>query len=115
MPAVLSSIPLKRLATRKAKMNDTPFVHQTGISGLHPEREVRLVDDHTICQGNCDHDTHHKDQDFGDAAKEKLNNAGRAIKHTAEKIGDKAGELKDKTKQKIQEGVDAVKRNRSHI
>ncbi|KAK6044665.1 hypothetical protein COOONC_17830 [Cooperia oncophora] len=92
-------------------MNHSPFVPHNAAVGLHPMGHVRLVDDHAIRQGKCDHDTHHKDQDFGDAAKEKLNNAGRAIKHTAEKIGDKAGELKDKTKQKIQEGVDAVKHN----
>ncbi|PIO73809.1 hypothetical protein TELCIR_04219 [Teladorsagia circumcincta] len=31
------------------------------------------------------------------------------LKKTAEKISNKAGELKDKAKQKIQEGADTVK------
>ncbi|KAK5982193.1 hypothetical protein GCK32_019536 [Trichostrongylus colubriformis] len=51
----------------------------------------------------------HKAQEMGNAAKEKINDAGRAVRNTAEKVADKAGELKDKAKQKIQEGADSMK------
>ncbi|PIO73977.1 hypothetical protein TELCIR_04013 [Teladorsagia circumcincta] len=56
-------------------------------------------------------DGSHMTQDTGDSAKGKLNEAGRAIKNTAEKVADKAVELKDKAKEKIQDGVDKIKGN----
>ncbi|KAK6022226.1 hypothetical protein OSTOST_12086 [Ostertagia ostertagi] len=56
-------------------------------------------------------DGSHNAQEAGNTAKGKLNEAGRAIKNTAEKVADKAGELKDKAKEKIQDGVDAIKGN----
>ncbi|KAK5969431.1 hypothetical protein GCK32_001415 [Trichostrongylus colubriformis] len=77
---------------------------------IQPAEQVHLVDDHpmynrTDCQrGDCHMDSCHnchEKKDIGTAAKEKLNDAGRAIKNTAEKIGDKAVELKDKAKDAI--------------
>ncbi|KAK5967165.1 hypothetical protein GCK32_017318 [Trichostrongylus colubriformis] len=47
-----------------------------------------------------------KAQELGHAAKEKMNDAGRAVKNAAEKAGDK-----DKAGQKMHQGADAVKRH----
>ncbi|KAK5969430.1 hypothetical protein GCK32_001414 [Trichostrongylus colubriformis] len=70
----------------------------TGAETLPPADHYRLVDDHSMCaHGDCRDDS----QGIAAAAKEKLNDAGRAIKNTAEKISDKAGELKDKAKDAI--------------
>ncbi|KAK5972603.1 hypothetical protein GCK32_004140 [Trichostrongylus colubriformis] len=74
----------------------------TGAETLPPAEHYRLVEDHTVCaQGECHDDASDKAQGVAAAAKEKLNDAGRTIKNTAEKISDKAGELKDKAKDAI--------------
>ncbi|XGW02604.1 hypothetical protein V3C99_014556 [Haemonchus contortus] len=79
-------------------------------TAMQPSEELRLVDGPTNrCGRYQEPDCTNKGQGFGSAAKEKLHDAGQAIKHTAENIGDKAGELKDKAMNKIQEGADAIK------
>ncbi|XGW02614.1 hypothetical protein V3C99_014562 [Haemonchus contortus] len=82
--------------------------HETAV--MQPAEELRTVDGPTNRYGCCQEpDSTSKGQDFGSAAKEKLHNAGQAIKHTAENIGDKAGELKDKVVHKVHDGADAIK------
>ncbi|PIO73648.1 hypothetical protein TELCIR_04374, partial [Teladorsagia circumcincta] len=77
---------------------------------IHPSEQIRLGGDNPFSH-NIDYnrDGSHMTQDTGDSAKGKLNEAGQAIKHTAEKVADKAVELKDKAKEKIQDGVDKIK------
>ncbi|PIO73982.1 hypothetical protein TELCIR_04018 [Teladorsagia circumcincta] len=59
----------------------------------------------------CDDDCALDHEHVGSAAKGKLNSAGQAIMETAQSIGDKAVELKDKAKDMIQDGVDAIMGN----
>ncbi|KAK6014016.1 hypothetical protein OSTOST_20635 [Ostertagia ostertagi] len=54
---------------------------------------------------------HNKTQELGHAAKEKMNDAGRAMKNAAEKAGDKAEELKDQAGQKMHDAKEAMKRH----
>ncbi|PIO73978.1 hypothetical protein TELCIR_04014 [Teladorsagia circumcincta] len=79
---------------------------------LPASEQIRLADDNPFSH-NIDYnrDGSHMTQDTGDSAKGKLNETGRAIKNTAEKVADKAVELKDKAKEKIQDGVDKIKGN----
>ncbi|PIO73980.1 hypothetical protein TELCIR_04016 [Teladorsagia circumcincta] len=85
-----------------------PLYDDSGV--IHPSEQIRLADDNPFSH-NIDYnrDGSHMTQDTGDSAKGKLNEAGRAIKNTAEKVADKAVELKDKAKEKIQDGVDKIK------
>ncbi|XGW02608.1 hypothetical protein V3C99_014560 [Haemonchus contortus] len=78
-------------------------------TAMRPAEELRLVGGPRNRFGRYEEPDSNQGQDFGSAAKEKLHDAGQAIKHTAENIGDKAGELKDKAMNKIQEGADAIK------
>ncbi|PIO52702.1 hypothetical protein TELCIR_25990 [Teladorsagia circumcincta] len=54
---------------------------------------------------------HNKAQELGHTAKEKMNDAGRAVKNAAEKAGDKAEELKDQAGQKMHDAKEAMKRH----
>ncbi|VDO06619.1 unnamed protein product [Haemonchus placei] len=101
---------IKQLRTRAPVLGSFSFLTFVGMSRSSIEGNktyLQLTTATMECNNGCRHD--HKVQELGNAAKEKANDASRAIKNAAEYVGDKAGELKNKTKQKIQEGADAIK------
>ncbi|VDO43356.1 unnamed protein product [Haemonchus placei] len=54
------------------------------------------------------HDASNKAQELGHAAKEKMHEAGQAVRNAAERAGDKAEELKHQAGNKLHDAKEAI-------